>query len=276
MSNRCKVSGNCLISEKEAITLSRGVIRKYNSLFPTGILHLSLYPGNYLELKESIEAKTNIVVSEKTIIKLLLITQNNNNNLIFRTYIVDAFYQYAFEMSRTEYLVNGKNSSHPNHELFYNEFQQWKSSKYNYIPSIQDFTRYFIIGIEESLSQEEYNFLLLSAIYHGHASFHCFFKKLPKDGSTLSLLYKFAKINGGVRIKWRAGYLMSLFPEGLLTNFFNTVQDNDVEFQRAVIHRKVVEYLEHLQSSEPSCLFYASQVLFQITNKEIYSQNQDY
>lgn len=276
MNKNCKVSGNCIISKEEGISLSKDVLKKYYSLFPNDTINLTKYPGNYMELKESIYAITKVAISEKTIIKLLLSKQNNHDCLNFRYSVLNTFYLYAHEIKRAAYLANEKSSFNQNRELFYNEFQQWKHSKYNYIPNIQNFTKFYIIGVEEMLTTEEYKFLLLSAVYYGHASFHCFIKNLLEDENTISLLYKFAKIIGGVRIKWRAGYLMSLFPESLLTNFFNTIQDNDIEFQRAVVHRKVVGYLEDLQSSEPSCRFYASQVLFQITNKEIYSQNQNY
>ena len=275
MTNKnCKISGNCIISKEEALSLSKDVVKKYYSLFPNDTIHLTKYPGNYLELKESIYATTQVAVSEKTIIKLLLSKQNNCDCLNFRCSVLNTFYLYAHGMKRTDYLASEKCSFNQNHrELFNNEFLQWKFSKYNYIPNLQNFTQFYIIGIEEILTTEEYKFLLLSAVYYGHASFHCFINKLLEDENTISLLYEFAKINGGLRVKWRAGYLMSLFPEDTLRSFFSKIHDHDTKFQDAIARHKVVEYLENMRISEPSCRLYTSQVLYQIENKDIFVQN---
>lgn len=276
MNKNCKVSGNCIISKEEALSLSNEIVKKYYSLFPNDTINLTKYPGNYMELKESIYAITQVAVSEKTIIKLLLSKQNNRDCLNFRYSVLNTFYLYAHGMKRTDYLASEKCSFNQNRELFHNEFLQWKYSKYNYIPNLQNFTQFYIIGVEEMLTTEEYKFLLLSSVYYGHASFHCFIKKLLEDENTISLLYEFAKINGGLRVKWRAGYLMSLFPEATLRPFFSKIHDNDSKFQDAIVRHKVVEYLENMRVSDPSLRLYTSQVLYQIDNKDIFVQNHQY
>lgn len=276
ISKDCIVSGNCIISKEEAISISHDVIKKYYSFFPNETILLTKYPGNYTGLKESIYSNTQVTISEKTIIKLFLSIQSNRDSLNFRYSILNTFYLYAHGMKRTDYLASEKCSFSQNCELFYNEFLQWEHSKYNYITSIQNFTKFYIIGIEQILSTEEYKFLLLSAVYYGHASFHYFIKKLLEDENTIFLLYEFSKINGGLPIKWRAGYLMSLFPEAKLRSFFSKIHDNDLKFQDAVVQHKVIEYLENMGISEPSCRLYTSQVLYQIENKDIFVQNHQY
>lgn len=268
--NYPKDVGNCLIYRDEAISLSKDIIKKYNSLFSGETINLTKYPANYTELKESIYEKTRTVISEKTIIKLLLAKQNSCECFRFHYSVLNTFYIYAYGMTRDEYLANGKSYFDPNRELFYNEFQIWKYSKYNYIPTIQDFSRFYLIGIDENLPDEENQFLLLSAVYYGHASFHCFIDKLLNTESTIFLLYKFAKINGGLGVKWRAGYLISLFPDNMLHPFIFSIQDYDTNFKEAVLQHKVTEYLENLKISEPSYSLFISQVLFQIYNKDIF------
>lgn len=268
--NYPKDVGNCLIYRDESISLSKDIIKKYNSLFSGETINLTKYPANYTELKESIYEKTRTVISEKTIIKLLLAKQNSCECYRFHYSVLNTFYMYAYGMTRDEYLANGKSYFDPNRELFYNEFQIWKYSKYNYIPTINEFSRFYIIGIDETLTDEENQFLLLSSVYYGHASFHCYIDKLLNNATTIPMLYKFAKINGGLGVKWRAGYLISLFPDDMLHPFIFSIHDYDTNFKEAVLQHKVTEYLENLKISEPSYRLYISQILSQIYSKDIF------
>ncbi len=274
--NKNNYFGNCLIYRDEAISISKDIIKKYQTLFSGETINLTKYPGNYTGLKESIYEKTRTVISEKTIIKLLLSKQNSCECFRFHYSVLNTFYMYAYGINRDEYLSNGKSYFDPNRELFNNEFQLWKYSKYNYIPTIHNFSQFYFIGIDETLPDEENQFLLLSAVYYGHASFHCYIEKLLDDKSTISLLYEFAKINGGLQLKWRAGYLMSLFSGPVLRSFFSKIHDDDSKFQDAVVQHKVIEYLENMRISEPSYRLYTSQVLYQINNKDIFDYNHDF
>ena len=274
--NKDNYFGNCLIYRDEAISISKDIIKRYQTLFSKETINLTKYPGNYTGLKESIYEKTRTVISEKTIIKLLLSKQNSCECYRFHYSVLNTFYMYAYGINRDKYLANGKSYFDPNRELFTNEFQLWKHSKYNYIPTIHNFSRFYFIGIDEMLPYEENQFLLLSAVYYGHASFHCYIEKLLNTESTIYLLYKFAKINGILGVKWRAGYLISLFPDNMLHPFIFSIQDYDTKFKEAVLQHNVTEYLENLKISEPAYRLYISQILSQIYNKEFFDYRNKY
>lgn len=136
-------------------------------------------------------------------------------------------------------------------------------------PELLKLSGYFLSA---KLKQEEYVFVLHSAVYYGDETMVTLAEKCKRNPEAVGMLF-YSLAGRGIRVGWRAEYLFSYLDPDLIEEHFRSLPEpfRKTEPWRSCIKRalnnETWSYLQEFAAGiDPKLRAYANEVLIQINN----------
>ena len=155
-------------------------------------------------------------------------------------------------------------------KLFEEEFEKWNDSAFSYIPTHDIVRRFSGHLLKNNTDDNRKAFGLLCTIQHGDKLMNSLLEKYKDNTSVIPFVFDF--ISGrGIRVGWRAEYVLSKFDEENIKNYLQSLSEEAKQSEnlKVTIHRitkgEVENYLkQQLNNDNQKLKSYAHEVLNQI------------
>ena len=160
-------------------------------------------------------------------------------------------------------------------KVFEQEFTKWKESAYSYIAPHENLRRFAGYVLRSQLDEERSIFGLLCAIQHGDKLLHDLIAKNYANSIAIPFVFDFVS-GRGIRIGWRAEYVLSRFNVGEVKKYIDHLpqtskKDENLSssIERILKHR-VEDFLRsQLTSDNTKLRVHADEVLKQIQSRSV-------